>query len=114
MQRKDVDPIDIAKALKKLADRMGGTSRKFAETVSARLGITDRMIWNYLSLLNLAPEVQEMVSESKLGVKIASQLATVEREKQEMICIHFYFSFFSKNNSSIPFCFAISMNFSLA
>jgi hypothetical protein len=41
------------------------------------------MIWNYLSLLNLTPEVQEMVSEDKLGVKLASQLATIEKRKQK-------------------------------
>jgi ParB family chromosome partitioning protein len=73
LQRKDVDPLDVAKALKKLADMMGGTSRKFAATVAARIGLKERMIWNYLSLINLTPEVQEMVSEDKLGVKLASQ-----------------------------------------
>ena len=74
--------MDVAQALKKLADMMGGTSRKFAETVSAELGMTDRMVWNYLSLLNLAPEVQEMVSDGKLGVKLASQLAAVSSDRQ--------------------------------
>jgi ParB family chromosome partitioning protein len=57
LQRKDVDPLDIAKALKKLADMMGGTSRKFADTVSARIGLDERSVWRYLSLLNLTPEV---------------------------------------------------------
>jgi hypothetical protein len=64
LQRKDVDPLDIAKALKKLADMMGGTSRKFADTVSARIGLDERSVWRYLSLLNLTPEVQEMVSKN--------------------------------------------------
>jgi hypothetical protein len=32
LQRKDVDPLDVAKALKKLADMMEGTSRQFAAT----------------------------------------------------------------------------------
>jgi len=62
--------MDVAQALKKLADMMGGTSRKFAETVSAELGMTDRMVWNYLSLLNLTPEVQEMVSEDRKNYKL--------------------------------------------
>ena len=49
------------------------------------IGLSQPEIYRYLSLLNLAPEVQEMVSEGELGVKLASQLATVEKEKQEEV-----------------------------
>jgi ParB family chromosome partitioning protein len=90
LQRKDVDHLDIAKALKKLYDIVchGDTKlslRKFAKQQSNKIGLEWREILRYLSLLNLTPEVQEMVSEDKLGVKLASQLATIEKEKQEKV-----------------------------
>jgi ParB-like chromosome segregation protein Spo0J len=86
LQRKDVDPLDIAKALKKLYDMRSVqplnsskrthkeyTIRQFCEEISSTLGLSYVEVWNYLSLLNLIPEVQEMISEDKLGVKLASQ-----------------------------------------
>jgi ParB family chromosome partitioning protein len=90
LQRKDVDDIDVAKALKKLYDFECSTVehlsfREFARRIESKIGLKQTETWRYLSLLNLVPEVQEMVSEDKLGVKLASQLATVEKEKQEEV-----------------------------
>jgi predicted transcriptional regulator len=72
--------MDVAKALKKLID-FGCTVQQVAD----KIGLDRTNVWRYLSLLNLTPEVQEMVSEDKLGVKLASQLATIEKEKQKKI-----------------------------
>jgi ParB family chromosome partitioning protein len=88
LQRKDVDPLDIAIALKKLYDfiiKEKITSTFTVRELSQKIGMSEPEIWRYLSLLNLTPEVQEMVSEDKLGVKLASQLATIEKEKQEEV-----------------------------
>ena len=87
LQRKDVDPLDIAKALKKLYDMRSAqpldsskrthkeyTIRQFCEEISSTLGLSRQSVFNYLSLLNLTPEVQEMVSEDKLGVKLLSKM----------------------------------------
>jgi len=91
LQRKDVDHLDIAKALKKDIDfelkyhrDTKITKNEIVEQIlPKRVGLSEPEIWRYLSLLNLTPEVQEMVSEDKLGVKLASQLATIEKRKQE-------------------------------
>ena len=85
LQRKDVDPLDIAKALKKLYDmsQFHGEIKEWVEQEGKKIGLSYVEVWRYLSLLNLTPEVQEMVSEDKLGIKLASQLATVEKEALE-------------------------------
>ena len=61
------------------------TITQFANEYSSEICLDRATILRYLSLLNLTPEVKEMVSEDKLGVKLASQLATVEKDKQEDI-----------------------------
>jgi ParB-like chromosome segregation protein Spo0J len=45
---------------------------QFGLLIGKRIGLSAEEIRRYLSLLNLTPEVQEMVSEDKLGVKLAS------------------------------------------
>ncbi|MFH1547630.1 MAG: ParB/RepB/Spo0J family partition protein [bacterium] len=90
LQRKNPNDMDVAKALKKLVDFNSNSNRwsktEYVEQILPKqLGLKKSELWNYLSLLNLVPEVQEMVSEDKLGVKLASQLATVEKEKQEEV-----------------------------
>jgi hypothetical protein len=43
-----------------------GQYEKFSEVEGQRISISFQSIQSYLSLLNLTPEVQEMVSEDKL------------------------------------------------
>lgn len=88
LQRKDLDSMDIAHALKKDFDMLHGATpslsiRQFSEQVGKQIGLDQATVWRYLSLLNLAPEVQDMISDDKIGVKLASQLSTVEKDKQE-------------------------------
>ena len=95
LQRKDVDALDVAEALKKIFDMRSVqplhgskqthkeyTITQFAEEMEQEGIKGKREVLNYLSLLNLAPEVQEMVSDGKLGAKLASQLATVSSDRQ--------------------------------
>jgi hypothetical protein len=65
LQRKDVDPLDIAKALKKLYDMEGHgvPLQTWSKSKESEIGLSYKEILRYLSLLNLTPEVQEMVSE---------------------------------------------------
>jgi ParB-like chromosome segregation protein Spo0J len=87
LQRKDVDAMDVAQALKKDMDLLSHGEKLSVHQLVGKIniGLSQPEIYRYLSLLNLTPEVQEMVSEDKLGVKLASQLATVEKEKQEEV-----------------------------
>lgn len=44
------------------------------EEIGKRLGISRIQVWNYLSLLGLTLELQEMVSEGKLTIKSGAKL----------------------------------------
>jgi ParB-like chromosome segregation protein Spo0J len=48
---------------------VGKSINKFALDMAKKIGLKKSEIYNYFSLLNLVSEVQEMVSEAKLGVK---------------------------------------------
>jgi ParB family chromosome partitioning protein len=90
LQRKDIDPLDVAEALKKLYDMMVHREpklsiRQFAIEIGKQLGLSGSEVERYLSLTSLAPKVKEMVSTGNIGVKIASQLAPIEKEKQEKV-----------------------------
>ena len=86
LQRKDVDPIDIAQGLRKLYESFKSlktlekkthknpTINDFAKWISPRIGLSEVQIWQYLSLLGLTPELQEMVSEGKLTIESGAKL----------------------------------------
>ncbi|MEK6883628.1 MAG: ParB/RepB/Spo0J family partition protein, partial [Nanoarchaeota archaeon] len=82
LQRKDIDPLDVAKGLKQLKEMLPGVT---FEQIGKKIGLTRKTIWQYLSLLGLAPEVQEMVSSNKLSAKMASKLSTIEEKKQKEV-----------------------------
>ncbi len=65
LQRKDVDPIDIAQGLRKLKEMLRDATM---EELGKRVGLDRTNVWRYLSLLGLTPELQEMVSEGKLTI----------------------------------------------
>ena len=75
LQRKDVDDIDVAEGLKKLYDMRSSTSsgtmtvNQFGESVASIIGLNPEQVRRYLSLVNLAPEVKEMVSEGKITIE---------------------------------------------
>lgn len=96
LQRSDVDPIDVAEGLKKLYDmkKLEVTSKfkqthkeytiaQFSEEVSKQIGLSDRQVREYLSLTNLTPEVQELVSEGKLTIESGSKLKQLPEEEQK-------------------------------
>jgi len=92
-QRKDVDPIDFAEGLKKMIDltveRVTCSQNEAIKNhISPTVGLTRASVFNYLSLLNLSPEVKDKIQEGVLGVKIGSQLSTLPEDKQkEMVDI---------------------------
>lgn len=62
LQREDLNPIEAARAIKQLMEEYGLTQ----ETVAERIGISRPNIANTLRLLNLCPDVVNMVETNRL------------------------------------------------
>lgn len=73
LQRKDLSPIEEAKAIKELIDEFGWTQ----EVVAERLGKSRPAISNTLRILSLEPEVIEMIENGKLSAGHAKSLVVV-------------------------------------
>lgn len=79
LQRKDLTPIEEAKAIKELIDEFGWTQ----EVVAERLGKSRPAISNTLRILSLEPEVIEMIENGKLSAGHAKSLVVVtDRDAQ--------------------------------
>ena len=74
IQREDLNPIEEARAIKKLMQEYGFTQ----ETVADRIGKSRSVIANTLRLLNLYPEVIKMVENNELSVGHAKCLVVVD------------------------------------
>ena len=70
IQRHDLNAIEEAKAYKKLIDSIGLTQ----EMVASRVGKDRTFITNYLRLLKLPDDIQDLVSEEKISVGHARAL----------------------------------------
>jgi len=80
LQREDLNPIDQAKAYRRLIDRCNLTQEAVAQQVNK-----DRTsIANTLRLLNLAEEVQDMVRTGKLSAGHARALLSLDRKKDQV------------------------------
>lgn len=83
VHRADLSPMDKARAFQKLYDRYGSLERVAKET-----GVSVTTVRKYLSLLRLAPGVQERVSTSEgpAGVEVLAKLAqTFPQEQHEEV-----------------------------
>lgn len=74
IQRHDLNAIEEAKAYRKLIDSMGFTQ----EVLAARVGKDRTFIANYMRLLKLPADIQNLVAEDKLSVGHARALLTIE------------------------------------
>ncbi len=74
LQREDLNPVEVAKGIKQLMEEYGLTQEK----VSERLGKSRSAIANTLRILNLFPEVLELVEKGKISFGHAKILASVE------------------------------------
>jgi ParB family transcriptional regulator, chromosome partitioning protein len=78
LQREDLNPLEEAAGLKRLAEEFGMTHAETAEAVGrSRAGVT-----NALRLLELAPPVQELLREGKLDMGHARALLALPPLKQ--------------------------------
>ncbi|MBD3215847.1 MAG: ParB/RepB/Spo0J family partition protein [Candidatus Lokiarchaeota archaeon] len=86
VHRADINPIDRAKALKKLYDHYGSV-KKVAEKVS----LSQSTIWRYLKILGLNSEIQDKIEREDLdiGIKAMGKIAEAfpEGQQEEVIIL---------------------------
>ncbi len=80
LQRKDLNPIEIAHAYQKLIQELNYTQ----EQVADRVGKDRTSIANIVRLLKLPPEVQKMVADGKISMGHARALITLESPDQQV------------------------------
>ena len=73
LQREDLNPVEIAKGIRKLMDEYGLTQEK----VSERLGKSRSAIANSIRILSLYPEVLELVEKGKVSFGHAKILVSI-------------------------------------
>lgn len=80
IQRQDLNPIETARALKELQDSYGWTQEALAD----RLGKSRPVIANTLRLLNLCPEVIDLIEKGKLSAGHARSLVVVTNPEVQL------------------------------
>lgn len=78
MQRQNLNPIDEARGLKRLADEFGMN----AEGIANALGRPRSTVTNALRLLNLEPEAQKLLADRRLGAGHGKALLALGAEEQ--------------------------------
>lgn len=73
LQREDLNPVELAKGIKRLMDEHGLTQEKVAE----RLGMSRPAVANTIRLLALYPEVLELIEKGKVSFGHAKILVAV-------------------------------------
>ena len=74
IQREDLNPIEEASAYKKLIDTLGLTQ----ETVAEKVGRDRSYVTNYLRLLKLPQDIQELLQRGKISTGHARTLLALE------------------------------------
>lgn len=80
LQREDLNPMEAARAIKQLMEEYGWTQ----EIVADRLGKSRPVIANTIRLLNLEPEVIEMIEQGKLSAGHARSLVAVNNRDAQI------------------------------
>jgi ParB family chromosome partitioning protein len=80
LQRKDLNPIEVASAYQKLIQELGYTQ----EDVAKKVGKDRASVANYIRLLKLPPEIQRKVAEGGLSMGHARTLITLENPDQQI------------------------------
>lgn len=79
IQREDLNPYDKALGIRSLMDKYGMTQ----EEVSKKIGKSRSSISNTVRILNLSPDVLELVKEGKLTEGHCKALAAITDEKRQ-------------------------------
>jgi ParB family chromosome partitioning protein len=80
IQREDLNPLEEARALERLIAEFGVTHEQAAEAV----GRSRATVSNLLRLLELAPEVAEMVEKRRLDMGHARALLAIANRRQQL------------------------------
>jgi ParB family chromosome partitioning protein len=80
LQRKDLNPIEIALAYQKLIQKLNYSQ----EEVAKKVGKDRASVANYIRLLKLPQEIQRKVAEGKLSMGHARALVTLENPDQQI------------------------------
>jgi ParB family chromosome partitioning protein len=82
LQRRDLNPMEVASAYARLVDAFGLTH----EAIALRLGRSRPMVSNYIRLLNLPASVQKAVAEGRLVYMTARAVLSLPdpREQEEL------------------------------
>lgn len=80
LQRKDLNPIEIALAYQKLIQELNYTQ----EMVAEKVGKDRTSVANFIRILKLPPEIQKMVADGKISMGHARALITLEKPDQQI------------------------------
>ena len=80
IQRENLNPIDQAKAYKRLQDEFSMTQEKVADTI----GKDRATVTNILRLLNLPTKIQEYVSRGTISMGHARAILSLNKESEQM------------------------------
>ena len=84
LQREDLNPMECARAMKRLMDEFGWTQEKVAD----RLGKSRPVVANTIRLLNLEPEVVDLIEQGKISAGHARSLVAVTDKKAQIKLAH--------------------------
>jgi ParB/RepB/Spo0J family partition protein len=82
LQREDVPPLDEARGFRGLMDFATGTHT--AASIAARIGKSERYVWDRLRLLELIPDAQRLVTDGRLPLahaELLSKLTPVDQAR---------------------------------
>lgn len=82
LQREDLNPMEIASAYQKMADDLNLTQQEIADKV----GKDRASVANYIRLLKLPEEIQNLLAESKLSMGHARALLAVDNHETQIAC----------------------------
>lgn len=80
VQRKDLSAIEEAKSYKSMLERSNMTQEELAK----KMGLSQSTIANKLRLLNLAPEVQNALSQEKISERHARALLSITAKAEQV------------------------------
>jgi len=80
LQRKDLNPIEVAYAYQRLIQELNYTQ----EAVAEKVGKDRTSVANVIRLLKLPPEIQKMVAEEKISMGHARALITLENPDHQI------------------------------
>lgn len=72
--RKNLNPIELARAFQDVVDKNGYTNRELAK----RVGINETTVTRYVRLLSLPTDIQQKIAEGNISVGVAREAARLK------------------------------------